>query len=82
MSPDASDNLMHQFISELEQLTNAEALANWARRALPLKSQLSTADALAIEGAFTARLSQLGELEPATAKGLETNGRDDPSMVD
>jgi hypothetical protein len=80
MSPDASDNLMHQFISELEQLKNAEALANWAQRALPLKNQLSTADALAIEGAFTARLSQLGELEPAASKDQEANGRDNPSL--
>ena len=68
MSPDASDNLRRQLVTELEQLKNSEALADWAHRALPLKNQLSTADAQAVEDAFTARLSQLGEFEPAAPK--------------
>ena len=53
---DASDNLRRQLVTELEQLKNSEALADWAHRALPLKNQLSTADAQAVEDAFTARL--------------------------
>jgi hypothetical protein len=65
---DASDRLRQQLVVELEQLYNAEALADWAHRALPLKNQLSTADALAIEDAFTARLGQLSELEPASSQ--------------
>ena len=50
---------LRRLVSELEHLKNSEALASWAQRALPLKNQLSTADAQAVESAFTARLSQL-----------------------
>jgi ERF superfamily len=79
LTADASDRLRQQLVVELEQLNNSEALADWARRALPFKNRLSTVDALAIEDAFTARLGEFSKLEPATAKGLETNGRD-PSL--
>jgi hypothetical protein len=65
LSADASENLRHQLIAELEQLVDPEALATWAQRALPLKNQLSAADAQMLEAAFAARLSQLGE---ATAR--------------
>jgi ERF superfamily len=65
LSADASDDLRRNLICELEQLKSSEALASWAQRALPLKNQLSMADAVALEGAFTAKLSQLEELEPA-----------------
>ena len=61
LPPDASENLRHQLIAELEQLRNPEALATWAQRALPLKNQLATTDAQTVEAAFAARLSQLGE---------------------
>ena len=64
---------MHQFISELEQLTSPEALANWAQDALPLKDQLSKSDAQAVEDAFTARLSRFGELEALAAKDRQAN---------
>jgi hypothetical protein len=68
LAADASERLRQRqrLLSELEQLDNSEALADWAYRALPLKNRLSTADALVIEDAFTARLGQLGELEPAS----------------
>ena len=66
LAADASERLRHQLVIELEQLNNSEALADWAHRALPFKNRLSTADALAIEDAFTARLGQLSELEPAS----------------
>jgi len=61
LPPDASENLRHQLIVELEQLVDPEALATWAHRALPLKNQLATTDAQTVEAAFAARLSQLGE---------------------
>jgi hypothetical protein len=64
LSPDASENLRNQLIAELEQLADPEALATWAHRALPLKNQLATADAQALEAAFAARLNQLGGSEP------------------
>jgi hypothetical protein len=60
-SADASANLRHQLIAELEQLVDPEALATWAQRALPFKNQLATTDAQAVEAAFAARLGQLGD---------------------
>jgi hypothetical protein len=82
-SPDASENLCSELVSELEQLKNSEALVEWAHRALPLKGRLSAIDAQAIEDAFTIRLGQLGGSEPATPKNLETNSRDNsPPQAD
>jgi hypothetical protein len=66
LSPDASESLRHQLISELAQLEGPDALALWAHRSLPLKNQLSTADAQAVEAAFASRLSQFGESAPAS----------------
>jgi hypothetical protein len=60
---DASENLRHRLIAELEQLVDPEALATWAHQALPLKNQLATTDAQTVETAFAARVSQLGDAE-------------------
>jgi hypothetical protein len=77
LSPDESDDLRRQLVTQLEQPKNSEALADWAQRALPFKNQLSTSDAQAVEDAFTARLSQLGEFEPAAQ---EVNIRENRSI--
>ena len=83
LSRDASDDLRRRLTSELEQLKNSVALASWAQRALPLKNQLSTADAQAVEVAFTARLSQLGESEPSAPTHQEANSpHNQPLQVD
>ena len=66
LSQDASEGLRQRLISELEQLADPEALASWAHRALPLKNQLSAADAQAVEAAFAARLTRLGEAVPSS----------------
>jgi hypothetical protein len=71
----ASADLRDQLISELESMTEPEALALWAQRALPLKNQLSISDAQAVEAAFDVRLNQRGELGLAGAKNRETNGQ-------
>jgi hypothetical protein len=60
LPPDASENLRLELIGQLQQLEDADALACWARRALPRKNQLSSEDALAVEAAFTARLAGFG----------------------
>jgi ERF superfamily len=82
LSPDASDELRRQMLSEIEQLKNSEALASWAHRALPLKNQLTIADAQAVESAFTASLSQLSESKPNGLRGQEANGHGDPLLAD
>jgi hypothetical protein len=61
---DASANLRHQLIAELEQFVDPEALAAWAQRALPLKNRLATTDAQMLEAAFAARLGQFEECGP------------------
>jgi hypothetical protein len=66
LSPDASESLRHQLMSELEPLMDPEALASWAHRALPLKNQLSASDAETVEAAFAAKLAHPGESVPVS----------------
>jgi hypothetical protein len=80
LSPEASDKLREQLVTEVEQLKSSEALAGWAHRAIALKNQLSTADAQALEEAFSAKLSQFGDFEPVAPKHLEANGRGSKSL--
>ena len=80
LSGDASDKLRRRLVFELEQLQNSEAFASWARRALPLKNQLSMADAEAVENAFTAKLSQFGEVQLAAPKRQDANGHGNQSL--
>ena len=64
LTGDASEHLLGQLISKLDQLDDSEALASWAQRVLPLKDQLSAADAEILESAFTMRLAGFGEPTP------------------
>ncbi len=54
---------------ESTELKDAEAIALLGAPGDPLKNQLVAKDAKAVEAAFTARLSQLGESEPAAQNG-------------
>jgi hypothetical protein len=77
LSPDASDKLRLQLLSELEQLKEPDALTTWAHRVLPLKNQLSAADAQNLEAAFSTKLSRLGDTTPDTSsEGQQANERD------
>jgi hypothetical protein len=78
LPPEASDKLRLQLLSELEELSEADSLAIWAHRSLPLKNQLSTTDAQSVEIAFAAKLNQLGDtLPPGRVEIPTTNGRDE-----
>jgi hypothetical protein len=81
LSSHFSDILRRRLLSELARLETAEDLASWARRALPLKDQLSTEDAQIVENTFTAKLRQLGEREQAAPKYRQAKG-DDATQVD
>jgi hypothetical protein len=72
LSAGASENLRNQLIVELEQLVDPEDFATWAHRVLPLKNQIATTDAQAIEVAFAARLSQLADEAADQANGSES----------
>jgi len=58
LSSNDSEGLRRQLVSELEQLTDSEALAKWAHRVLPTKNRLSTTDAEVVERLFSTKLSQ------------------------
>jgi hypothetical protein len=64
LPPEGSIALRNQLIAELEQFKEPGSLTTWAHRALPLKNQLSTTDAQAVEDAFDVKLTQLGEIAP------------------
>jgi hypothetical protein len=74
LSANASDQLRRRLLSEIEQLEDAVVLASWAHNALPLKNQLSKADAQAIEDAFTAKLNQLEDFGLTAPKHQDANG--------
>jgi hypothetical protein len=77
LPPEASDKLRLQLLSEPEELKEADALAAWAHRVLPLKNQLPEGDAQTIETAFAAKLSAFGDTPPAgRIEGPATDGRD------
>jgi hypothetical protein len=74
LSADASNELRRRLLSEIEQFEDSEALGSWAHQALPLKNQLSRSDAQALEDAFSAKLTQLGDLQSAAPKDQKANG--------
>ena len=74
LAPEPSENLRRRLISELEQLENADDLATWAHRVLPLKNQLSTAHAQVVEAAFAAKLSQLENAAATAEADKQANG--------
>jgi hypothetical protein len=83
LPPEASENLQHQLISELAQLSEAEALASWAHRVLPLKNQLPTTGAQRVEAAFAAKLSELSHAtSPRRTESGEANGHESPLEAD
>jgi hypothetical protein len=78
LSPDVSEGLRFKLISDLQRFGDPEALASWAYLALPLKNQLSTADAQAVEAAFAERLTHFGDLAPASGpQNQKANGKSD-----
>jgi hypothetical protein len=78
LPPEASNKLRLQLLSELEELSEPNALATWAHRVLPLKNQLSEGDAQTIETAFAAKLNQLGDAPlVGRVETPATDGRDE-----
>jgi len=77
LPPESSIALRNRLISELEPFNEPGSLTAWAHRALPLKNQLSTIDAQAVEAAFDAKLGQFDE----AAASVKSNGQS-PSVDD
>jgi len=74
LSANASDELRRRLLAEIEPLEHTESLASWAQQALPQKNQLLKADAQAVEEAFSAKLSRLGNLQSAAPKDQKEDG--------
>jgi hypothetical protein len=72
LTPEASARLREQLTVEVERFGDANALTAWAYRALPLKNQLSIADAQAVEAAFDAKLRLLEEAQ-TVSEAKESN---------
>jgi hypothetical protein len=72
---DHSLALREKLISELEGLTDSDALTKWAQRILALKNQLTTADAKEIEDAFAAKLEALADNAASNPDALEGSAR-------
>ena len=70
-APDASQDMEHRLTGELAQICDAEELATWAHRVLPLKNQLSKTNAQKLETAFAAKLNELGDLAPEVVPSSE-----------
>ena len=70
LADQASENTLDQLLAELTQLSDADQLATWAHRTLPLKNQLSTKDAETVEATFVTKLSELNERNDAMSAPL------------
>jgi hypothetical protein len=83
LDEEQSAQLRDQVIAEIERIGSADEAAMWAQRNLGTKNTLISADASAVETAFTRRLSSLEEnqINPSTAQdddqpsGSEPGGR-------
>jgi ERF superfamily len=58
LGADESAALREKLLGEIGDITSAELAAKWARRALPAKNSLTSADAKLVEDAFERRLSE------------------------
>jgi hypothetical protein len=57
-----------QLIGELNSLNSADALTGWAQRTLPMKNNLSAADAEKLENAFSNKLTSLAATLPSARR--------------
>jgi hypothetical protein len=81
LPPEGSIALRNRLVSELEQFKEPSPLTAWARRTLPLKNQLSTTDAQAVEDAFDVKLTQLGEATPAAELNSQRPSDNDRGLM-
>jgi len=61
--PDQSAMLRDRLIGEIDGLQSSDEAANWAHRSLIAKNTLTTADALAVEASFGAKIAACSEAE-------------------
>lgn len=76
LAPNESAELRLQLLTEISDLSSADAATKWATTALPAKNRLTSADAQAVEEAFSSRLSTFG-----AGDGAEQSSDVPPSQV-
>jgi hypothetical protein len=67
LAADLSATLRDSLVAELASLNSTDDAAAWAHRRLPAKNALMAGDAQIVEEQFQARLSAIGDGEPADA---------------
>jgi len=65
---EASMTLRDQLIGELNSLGSADALTGWAQRTLPIKNNLTAADAAKLENAFSNKAASLAATLPSARR--------------
>jgi len=88
LAADQSVQLRERLLQEISILTDEDALALWAHRALPLKTTLTAEDAQAIEAAYLAKLSryterqaELSDPTPGTEQDSSRAEQESPSTA-
>ena len=78
LTADASMAARDQLMRELNSLDSADALTGWAQRTLPIKNNLTAADAEKLENAFTNKVASLA----ATLRSARRSRRKDRMIVE
>jgi ERF superfamily len=60
LGPEASAELRHRLLAELDTLASGDDAANWAHRSLRAKNDLTASDAEQVEASFQAKLTTIG----------------------
>jgi ERF superfamily len=74
LAPEASAQLRDWLLTGLQDLSDGEEAALWAKRSLPEKNKLTAADSHCVEAAFRERLTSLGMAAQVTAPSLAQSG--------
>jgi hypothetical protein len=76
LSSEASSVLREKLLASVAALNSAEALTDWAKDSMPAKNTLIDADIRAVETAFEAKRSQLGETADTSGDSVLNNAAD------
>jgi hypothetical protein len=76
LSSEASSALREKLLASVAALNSAEALTDWAKDSMPAKNTLVDADIRAVERAFEAKRSELGEPADTSGDSVLNNGAD------
>ncbi len=78
LAPEESTQLRGRLLAELSDLAGSDEAALWAKRSLPEKNKLTTADAQCIESAFQEKLATLQDPNAPVAQMSELSGQSNP----